>query len=490
MSALTDLVQMLQADKKSGTDYTATVTRVEGGTAYVRLTGSDIMDTPATMSIDCKAGDKVRVRVDNGKSWITGNDTAPPTNDTKSIQKIQSELYEPGGKVSAITKIIERVGRIAANTSQYFWHTKTGTDTGVHITEVPKDTFLKDPENGGGNLLARSNGIAIRDGLTELAQFKADGIDFYDRQGANVVDIDTSDQSYLSEFANTLSFSLDGGESITLKVDDPYFLGFENYTGQSYNGVLKADSRYTIESFNVDFTDDFTVTAHLSYDDINYVDIQIAYSYADKAFTLTNLGTSFLAGGFLYLQWNARIISSSFTFGRRSTPNSKGPFSGIVGEGLDAQNPDQFAIGRYNFNRDNTMFEVGGGANEDDRQNLFEVYKTTGNVKAKGSLEVGSVAATQKNLGIYSGNVSVGTVNTKQYKDVTVNFPSGAFTEVPIIVVGFKTGSVDGIFGKCCCAVYYDSSVPTPTKNGFVIRTYNGDDYNRSPQVSWIAIGH
>ena len=65
---------------------------------------------------------------------------------------------------------------IAANTDQYFWHTETGTDTGAHITEIPKEDFLDDPANGGGNLLARSNGIAVRDGLTELARFGANGL--------------------------------------------------------------------------------------------------------------------------------------------------------------------------------------------------------------------------------------------------------------------------------------------------------------------------
>ena len=64
---------------------------------------------------------------------------------------------------------------IAGNTDQYFWFTGTGTDTGAHITEVPKTTFLADPMHGGGNLIARSNGIAARNGLTELATFGANG---------------------------------------------------------------------------------------------------------------------------------------------------------------------------------------------------------------------------------------------------------------------------------------------------------------------------
>jgi len=42
---------------------------------------------------------------------------------------------------------------------------------------------MADPANAGGNLLARSNGIAIRDGLNELATFSANGIGLFDGQG-------------------------------------------------------------------------------------------------------------------------------------------------------------------------------------------------------------------------------------------------------------------------------------------------------------------
>ena len=70
--------------------------------------------------------------------------------------------------------------QIASDTEQHFWTTETGTDTGSHISEKTQDAFLADPQNGGANLLARSNGIAIRDGLTELASFSADGITFDD----------------------------------------------------------------------------------------------------------------------------------------------------------------------------------------------------------------------------------------------------------------------------------------------------------------------
>ena len=60
--------------------------------------------------------------------------------------------------------------------TQHFWTEESGEHAGAHITEVEKDTFLEDPNRGGGNLLATSRGIAIRDGLDDLALFGADGM--------------------------------------------------------------------------------------------------------------------------------------------------------------------------------------------------------------------------------------------------------------------------------------------------------------------------
>ena len=85
MSELSDLIKMLRNKKESGSDYIGIVSRVDGGTAYVQIAGSDIMDTPVAMTMDCSPGDRVRIRVNGGKAWITGNDTLPPSNDKKEV---------------------------------------------------------------------------------------------------------------------------------------------------------------------------------------------------------------------------------------------------------------------------------------------------------------------------------------------------------------------------------------------------------------------
>lgn len=182
MSAKTDQIMRRLASsiregskpKTSPYDTTATVRRVEGGTAWVHIPGG-VDETPVKLTISAKPGDAVQVRVTGGRAFLTGNATAPPTDDT-TAQKAVAQVGTVSKIVQTVKGVAERTARIAGNTAQYFWHTETGTDTGVHITEIPQDEFLADPENGGGNLLARSNGVAVRDGLVELATFSADGM--------------------------------------------------------------------------------------------------------------------------------------------------------------------------------------------------------------------------------------------------------------------------------------------------------------------------
>lgn len=86
----------------------------------------------------------------------------------------------------------EAAKTLAENAAQYFWITETGTDTGAHITEVPQEEWNDSTSpnyHKGGNLLARSNGIAVRDGLDEVATFSADGITMKDSEQNEIFDV-------------------------------------------------------------------------------------------------------------------------------------------------------------------------------------------------------------------------------------------------------------------------------------------------------------
>lgn len=139
---------------------------------------------------------------------------------------------------------------IAGTTAQYFWFLEeigsvpAGVGTGAHITNLTKEEFLSNPANGGGNLLARSNGIAIRDGLTELAYFSGTGAQigkgngynsYFDAQSfqirngstllskftSNGVDIYLADDSInsVASFGTTARIGKDASGHATIKSD-------------------------------------------------------------------------------------------------------------------------------------------------------------------------------------------------------------------------------------------------------------------------------
>lgn len=173
MLEITELIKTIKESKQKTRAYDteAVVRRIEGNTAWVHIPGG-VDETPVRMTVKAKEGDTVQVRVSGGSAFLVGNATAPPSDDSVAVH-VAHNLSITDKVLSSVKAVAEKTAKIAGNTNQYFWVKKTGSDTGAHITEVPQEEFEADPSNGGGNLLARSNGIAIRDGQTELATFSS-----------------------------------------------------------------------------------------------------------------------------------------------------------------------------------------------------------------------------------------------------------------------------------------------------------------------------
>jgi hypothetical protein len=76
-----EIASAMKESKTKAYDTVAKVLRVDEKTAYVHIDGG-ADETPAQMAINCKTGDTVKIRVSGGKAWITGNITAPPTDDS------------------------------------------------------------------------------------------------------------------------------------------------------------------------------------------------------------------------------------------------------------------------------------------------------------------------------------------------------------------------------------------------------------------------
>ena len=178
-----DFIGTLKTDapKSTNNTYHATVTRIDDeGVVWVSIAGSDTETPTQATSSEIKRGDSVTVQWRNNKLYIAGNYTDPSAGVARVIyvenaaEHAQKTADDANATAGAAAIQANAAKQVADNTEQHFWFTETGTDTGAHITEVTQDEW--NDTNGvnyhsGGNLLARSNGIAVRDGLTELATF-------------------------------------------------------------------------------------------------------------------------------------------------------------------------------------------------------------------------------------------------------------------------------------------------------------------------------
>jgi len=89
---LIEAIRQASAPKTSAYDTPAEVVRVEDGVAWVHIPGG-VTETPVKLTIDAKAGDTVQVRVGGGRAWLTGNASAPPTDD-RTARKAITQIEE------------------------------------------------------------------------------------------------------------------------------------------------------------------------------------------------------------------------------------------------------------------------------------------------------------------------------------------------------------------------------------------------------------
>lgn len=164
-----EINKLKKALTTTGSDYTATVTKVEGDTAYVQMSGSDISDTPVALSVNADVGDHVRVRVANGKAWITGNDTLPPSNDKKEVgTKMMKDMSDRDEDIVIDFGKMEFLGNTLVVDSKNF---KLDEDGGAKFSgtlEAASGTF-------GGMLEAASGTFA---GKVDITWHPEDGIDY------------------------------------------------------------------------------------------------------------------------------------------------------------------------------------------------------------------------------------------------------------------------------------------------------------------------
>lgn len=157
----------------------------------------------------------------NGESYIVPCMSIAITYDggvSVTVQAVGETVEEKTtGFAGALTEKISRsyskateAMNMATELGQYFWFTgtDTGAGAGAHITEKPQATVLLNPADSGGNLLARSDGIEVRNGLTNLASFGVNGTQI-GQDGENRVIITDEELSQVNkdgtEYLNVLT---------------------------------------------------------------------------------------------------------------------------------------------------------------------------------------------------------------------------------------------------------------------------------------------
>lgn len=230
----------MKQSKTKAYDTVAEVLRVDEKTAYVHIDGG-ADETPAQMTINCKEGDSVKIRVSGGRAWLTGNLTSPPTDDTaankanKTVTKVKKsyENFKYATEEnfnSQETKILE-AAKVATNFMKYI------DGLGLIVGDMRGNTL-------GQNALLDSNGMAVRNGRNEIVRFgiapivitNTDGDKTYEGSGS----VMQSDRNIVISTQQTNPDDIHGGGKAALEL---YYDKTKDTTGLSL--TVKEGSTYS-----------------------------------------------------------------------------------------------------------------------------------------------------------------------------------------------------------------------------------------------------
>lgn len=235
-----EIASTMKQSKTKAYDTVAEVLRVDEKTAYVHIDGG-ADETPAQMTINCKEGDSVKIRVSGGRAWLTGNLTSPPTDDTaankanKTVTKVKKsyENFKYATEEnfnSQETKILE-AAKVATNFMKYI------DGLGLIVGDMRGNTL-------GQNTLLDSNGMAVRNGSSEIVRFgiapiviiNTDGDKTYEGSGS----VMQSDRNIVISTQQTNPDDIHGGGKAALEL---YYDKTKDTTGLSL--TVKEGSTYS-----------------------------------------------------------------------------------------------------------------------------------------------------------------------------------------------------------------------------------------------------
>lgn len=299
-----------------------------------------------------------------------------------------------------VAQLANQAYQVAADTEQHFWFTSTGVDTGAHITEKTQADFIADPTNGGGNLLARSNGIALREGMIELATLQQSGLDVntYDG-GGNQINIAHLGYGLGKDSGGTISDApyYDLGIRAVGVVGNYSVVGGYNNTASGY--ISHAEGESTTASGRESHAEGYNTTASnttahaegsgttasgsASHAEGEGTTASGSYSHAEGSYTT--------ASGFNAHAEGYQTKASNYAHAEGRTTEATGYASHAQNQETLAESNSQTALGKFNIadSADTYAVIVGNGTADNARSNALTV-DWSGNVEASGDVTDGN----------------------------------------------------------------------------------------------------
>ena len=148
LKTLVSAVKQPDRQKPAPYDTPAEVRRVEGGVAWVHIPGG-VDETPVKLTIAARPGDTVQLRVGDGSAWLTGNSTAPPTDDRAAeaadkkavqAQETAKQAVDDAGRAKEAADSAEKSAESAQisadNANQYASRALGGLSTVQSVVET------------------------------------------------------------------------------------------------------------------------------------------------------------------------------------------------------------------------------------------------------------------------------------------------------------------------------------------------------------------
>lgn len=350
---LVEIIKKAQEKQTRAYDTKAEVIRVEDGVAWVHIPGG-VDETPVQLTINARPGDQVQVRVANGSAFLMGNGTAPPTDDKRALQA-SAEAY-------AARKVAEEAAAETAGVVNYFWHDANG----AHITEVPREEFLKDPYDAGGNLLARSTGILIRKGMTPVATFEEDSITL-GRNSFGHGHVTFTDDSIMF-YPNWGDSDFNYGRQVNVPVEQIH-IG----DGETRNFIICYFARepITVTIDGVETTDfdapfpNNSGVGSIMFNTAPADGAVIKFSYTSTwSQPFYSFGVNRISAPYGYAEGCGNTVDGVFSHAEGNACKTSGAFSHAQNEGTIAAGEAQTAIGKYNIEDQNNEYAllIGNGS--------------------------------------------------------------------------------------------------------------------------------